>query len=36
MRYVLNNVPYDGKNKEVVGKPDPEIVGTVRDMYKFT
>ena len=36
MRYVLNSVPYDDKNKDVVGVPDPEIVGTVKEMYKYT
>ena len=27
MRYVLSQVPYDGKNIQVVGQPDPLIVG---------
>jgi len=27
MRYVLNKFDYDGKDKKVVGKPDPKLVG---------
>jgi hypothetical protein len=27
MRYVLNRFPYDGKDTEIVGVPDPLIVG---------
>jgi len=36
MRYVLNSLPYEGKNKEVVVAADPKIVGSVADMYKYT
>jgi polyphosphate kinase 2 (PPK2 family) len=36
MRYVLNSLPYEGKDKKVVLPPDPKIVGTVEEMYKFT
>jgi len=36
MRYVLNSLPYEGKDKKVVLPPDPQIVGTVEEMYKFT
>ena len=36
MRFVLNSIPYDDKDKKVVCAPDPEIVGSVKDMYKFT
>jgi hypothetical protein len=27
MRYVLNRFRYEGKDPEVVGTPDPQIVG---------
>lgn len=30
MRYVLNQVPYEGKNESIVGKPYPEVVTTIR------
>ena len=36
MRYVLNSLPYEGKNKKVVKPADPKIVGSVEEMYKFT
>lgn len=36
MRYVLNSVQYEGKNKKIAVPPDPKIVGSVEDMYKFT
>jgi len=35
MRYVLNSFDYDGKNKKVATPPDPQIVGTVKEMYKY-
>jgi hypothetical protein len=27
MRYVLSQVPYSGRDENVVGRPDPLIVG---------
>jgi polyphosphate kinase len=34
MRHVLANVPYDGRDDEVVGKPDPLIVGPTPMIYE--
>ena len=34
MRFVLDSLPYDGKDLSVVGTPDPRIVGSARDMYE--
>ncbi len=36
MRYVLNSLPYTGKDKDIAVAPDPKIVGTVKEMYKYT
>jgi polyphosphate kinase 2 len=36
MRYVLNSLPYEGKNEKVVVPANPQIVGSVEDMYKYT
>ena len=36
MRHVLNSLPYEGKNKKIATPPDPKIVGSVKDMYKYT
>ena len=36
MRHVLHNVSYEGKNKKIAVAPDPKIVGSVEDMYKWT
>ncbi|MEW8147888.1 MAG: polyphosphate kinase 2 [Candidatus Thiodiazotropha endolucinida] len=36
MRYVLNSLPYTDKNKEIAIPPDPKIVGSVGEMYKYT
>jgi len=36
MRYVLNSLPYKGKNKKVAIPADPKIVGSVKEMYKYT
>jgi polyphosphate kinase len=36
MRHVLNSLPYEGKNTEIAVAPDPKIVGSVKDMYKYT
>ncbi len=36
MRYVLNSLPYEGKNKKVAIPADPNIVGSVKEMYKYT
>ena len=36
MRFVLNSLPYKDKNKKIAVAPDPKIVGSVKDMYKYT
>ena len=36
MRYVLNSLPYEGKNKKIAIPADPKIVGSVGEMYKYT
>lgn len=36
MRYVLYNIPYEGKNEKVSVAPDPKILGTVEEMYRHT
>ena len=36
MRYVLYNLPYDDKDKNVVTPPDPKIIGGVKEMYEVT
>ena len=36
MRHVLHSLPYTGKNENVAVSPDPKIVGSVKDMYKYT
>lgn len=36
MRYVLNSLPYEGKDKKIAVPPDSQIVGSVKDMYKYT
>lgn len=36
MRFVLNSLPYEGKDKKIAVAPDPQIVGSVHDMYKYT
>jgi polyphosphate kinase len=33
MRYVLDRFDYDDKDQEVVGTPDPRIVGSPDDVY---
>jgi polyphosphate kinase 2 (PPK2 family) len=33
MRYVLDRLDYDDKDKDVVGTPDPSIVGSPDDVY---
>ena len=35
MRWVLNRLDYPDKNHEVVGKPDPQIVGPPAQIYEF-
>ena len=30
MRYVLNQVPYEGKNETMIGEPYPEVITTIR------
>ena len=34
MRFVLNSLPYDNKDIDVVKKPDPLIVGNAQNMYE--
>ncbi len=34
MRHVLSQVPYEGKDMDVVGEPDPLIVGDASDIYE--
>jgi hypothetical protein len=34
MRYVLSRYDYDGKDAEVVGTPDPLIVGPARQVFE--
>jgi len=36
MRHVLNSLPYEGKNKKVALPPDPKVLGSVKEMYKYT
>jgi polyphosphate kinase 2 len=36
MRFVLDSLPYEGKNKKIAIPPDPKILGSVKDMYKYT
>lgn len=33
MRHVLNQIPYDKKNKKIAVPPDPKIVGPAKRMY---
>ena len=34
MRHVLASVDYDGKDADVVGAPDPKIVGRAADLFE--
>ena len=34
MRFVLDALPYEGKDLSVVGRPDPRIVGSAREVYE--
>ena len=34
MRYVLDALPYDGKDMSVIGTPDPKVVGSAREVYE--
>ena len=34
MRHVLNTLDYPNKNREVVGVPDPLIVGSAKNIYE--
>lgn len=34
MRHVLNQLPYRNKNLDVVGRPDPKILGRKEDIYE--
>jgi polyphosphate kinase 2 (PPK2 family) len=33
MRHVLSRFPYEGKDAEVVGTPDPRVVGPAADVF---
>jgi polyphosphate kinase 2 len=35
MRYILNQIPYEGKNEEIVGQPDPLIVSSGEDIFQY-
>jgi len=35
MRYVLSQLPYDGKDEKVVGQPDPLIVSSGEDIFQY-
>ena len=34
IRHVLSNVDYDGKDHQIVGQPDPKIVGKAADLFE--
>ena len=34
MRHVLASVDYEGKDHEIVGQPDPKIVGKAADLFE--
>jgi hypothetical protein len=34
MRHVLSTVEYEGKDREIVGQPDPKIVGKASDLFE--
>jgi polyphosphate kinase 2 len=34
MRFVLHELPYDGKDRRVVGEPDPAIVGRAKELFE--
>jgi polyphosphate kinase 2 len=34
MRHVLSRFPYEGKDKNVVGTPDPNVIGAAKDVYE--
>ena len=34
MRHVLSSVEYEGKDREIVGQPDPKIVGRAADLFE--
>jgi polyphosphate kinase 2 (PPK2 family) len=34
MRYVLSRFEYDGKDHELVGAPDPKIVGSASELFE--
>jgi polyphosphate kinase len=34
MKFVLNTIPYDGKDTSVVTPPDPKIIGLAKDIYE--
>jgi len=35
MRYILNQIPYEDKDAEVVGTPDPLIVSSGEDIFQY-
>jgi hypothetical protein len=36
MRHVLNNIPYAGKDMNVVQPPDPKILGSAKSIYEHS
>jgi len=34
MKFVLNSIPYDGKDESVVNAPDSKIIGFAKDIYE--
>ena len=34
MRHVLSTIDYDGKDRQVVGQPDPNIVGRAAELFE--
>lgn len=34
MKFVLNAIPYEGKDTSVVTLPDPKIIGSAKDIYE--
>ncbi|MDA3806728.1 MAG: hypothetical protein PF440_02350 [Thiomicrorhabdus sp.] len=35
MRYILNQIPYAGKDEEIVGQSDPLIVSSGEDIFQY-
>lgn len=34
MKFLLSSIPYEGKNKKLVSKPDSLVIGLARDIYE--